>query len=204
MGVNPVTFLRTPRTDKSFEDTQNKPRDRPSLRVRRPHFRFLVQVINRRADGLRYSSDVGERAPQSPERWAQRKILMQGTPSSSSAPACAFSNSSRPKSATRIRGARLCPRRVVWCVDAGVPSIAAVQPVHVAAWIEAGTRELAAPSIKQRLGAIRHLIDWLVTGRVVPVNPAGSVRGPRHVATSGQTAERPRTPHFSSRPVLGI
>ena len=50
MGVNPVTFLRTPRTDKSFEDTQNKPRDRPSLRVRRPHFRFLVQVINRRAD----------------------------------------------------------------------------------------------------------------------------------------------------------
>jgi hypothetical protein len=26
-----------------------------------------------------------------------------------------------------------------------------------------------------------------VTGQVVPVNPAASVRGPRHVATSGQT-----------------
>ena len=26
-------------------------------------------------------------------------------------------------------------------------------------------------------------IDWLVTGQVVPVNPAGSVRGPRHVVT---------------------
>jgi integrase/recombinase XerC len=68
-----------------------------------------------------------------------------------------------------------------------VPSIAAVQPVHVATWIEAGTRELAAPSVKQRLAAIRHLFDWLVTGQVVPVNPAASVRGPRHVATSGQT-----------------
>jgi len=29
-----------------------------------------------------------------------------------------------------------------------VPSIAAVQPVHVATWIEASTRELAAPSVK--------------------------------------------------------
>jgi site-specific recombinase XerC len=68
-----------------------------------------------------------------------------------------------------------------------VPSIDAVQPVHVATWIEAGTRELAAPSVKQRLAAIRHLFDWLVTGQVVPVNPAGSVRGPRHVVTCGQT-----------------
>ena len=69
-----------------------------------------------------------------------------------------------------------------------MPSIAAVQPVHVATWIEAGTRELAAPSVKQRLAAIRHLFDWLVTGQVVSVNPAGSVRGPRHVVTSGQTS----------------
>jgi integrase len=28
--------------------------------------------------------------------------------------------------------------------------------------------------------SIRHLIDWLVTGQVVPVNPAASVRWPRH------------------------
>ncbi len=74
-----------------------------------------------------------------------------------------------------------------WCADAGVPSIAAVQPLHVATWIEAATRELAAPSVKQRLAAIRHLFDWLVTGQVVPVNPAGSVRGPRHVVTCGKT-----------------
>jgi integrase len=68
-----------------------------------------------------------------------------------------------------------------------VPSIAAVQPVLVATWIEGATRELAAPSVKQRLAAIRHLFDWLVTGQVVAINPAASVRGPRHVVTSGQT-----------------
>jgi hypothetical protein len=33
----------------------------------------------------------------------------------------------------------------------------------------AGTRELATPSVKQRLAEIRHLLDWLVTEQVVPV-----------------------------------
>jgi hypothetical protein len=40
-----------------------------------------------------------------------------------------------------------------------VPSIGALQPMHVATWIEAGTRALAAPSVKQRLAAIHHLRD---------------------------------------------
>jgi site-specific recombinase XerD len=88
---------------------------------------------------------------------------------------------------TRRAYARAAEEFLAWCADAGVPLITDVQPVHVATWIEAGTRELAAPSVKQRLAAIRHLFDWLVTGQVVPVNPAGSVRGPRHVVTSGQT-----------------
>jgi site-specific recombinase XerC len=88
---------------------------------------------------------------------------------------------------TRRAYARAADEFLTWCANAGVPSIAAVQPVHVAAWIEAGTRELKAPSVKQRLAAIRHLFDWLVTSQVVPINPAGSVRGPRHVVTSGQT-----------------
>jgi site-specific recombinase XerD len=88
---------------------------------------------------------------------------------------------------TRRAYARAADEFLAWCAAAGVLSIGAVQPVHVATWIEAGRRELAAPSVKQRLSAIRHLFDWLVTGQVVPVNPAASVRGPRHVVTSGQT-----------------
>jgi Phage integrase, N-terminal SAM-like domain len=88
---------------------------------------------------------------------------------------------------TRRAYARAADEFLGWCASVGVPSIAAVQPVHVATWIEASTREMAAPSVKQPLAAIRHLFDWLVTGQVVPVNPAGSVRGPRHVVTTGQT-----------------
>ena len=88
---------------------------------------------------------------------------------------------------TRRAYARAADEFLAWCSSAGVPSIAAVQPLHVATWIEAGTRELAAPSVKQRLAAIGYLFDSFVTGQVIPVNPAASVRGPRHVVTSGQT-----------------
>ena len=76
---------------------------------------------------------------------------------------------------------------LAWCEDHGVASIAAVQPLHVAAWVEGLSRTHAAPTAKLRLAAVRHLFDWLVTGQVVPVNPAGSVRGPSHTARVGRT-----------------
>jgi hypothetical protein len=44
---------------------------------------------------------------------------------------------------TRRAYYRAAEEFLAWCADAGVPSIAAVQPVHVATWIEARTRELA-------------------------------------------------------------
>jgi site-specific recombinase XerD len=88
---------------------------------------------------------------------------------------------------TRRAYGRAVAAFLAWCENAGVPSIAAVQPLHVAAWIELQTRERAAPSVKQQLAALRHLFDWLVTGQVVPVNPAASVRGPSHVVRQGKT-----------------
>jgi site-specific recombinase XerC len=54
-------------------------------------------------------------------------------------------------------------------------------------WIEQQTREHAAPTAKPRLAALLHLFDWLVTGQVMPANPAGSVRGPSHVVKAGKT-----------------
>jgi hypothetical protein len=42
-----------------------------------------------------------------------------------------------------------------------VSSITAVQPLHVAAWIETQTRTHAAPTVKQQLAALPHLFDWL-------------------------------------------
>ena len=32
-----------------------------------------------------------------------------------------------------------------------------------------------------------HLFDWLVVGQILPINPAASVRGPRHVVSRGKT-----------------
>jgi site-specific recombinase XerD len=54
---------------------------------------------------------------------------------------------------------------LAWCDHSGVPSVTAVQPLHVAAWIEMQQQECAAPTVKLRLAAIRHLFDWLVTAR---------------------------------------
>ena len=76
---------------------------------------------------------------------------------------------------------------LAWCEERAVPSIAAVQPLHVAAWIESQTRAHSAPTVKQQLAAIRHLFDWLVMGQVVPLNPAASVRGPAHSVRKGKT-----------------
>ncbi|WP_175946712.1 tyrosine-type recombinase/integrase [Caballeronia sp. BCC1704] len=88
---------------------------------------------------------------------------------------------------TRRAYARAAGEFLAWCASAGVTSITAVQPLHVASWVELQTQTLSAPTVKQRLAAIRHLFDWLVTGQIVPHNPAASVRGPSHTAKKGKT-----------------
>lgn len=65
---------------------------------------------------------------------------------------------------TRRAYARAAGDFLEWCAGAGVTSITAVQPLHVAAWI--GPQTLSAPTVKQLLAAIRHLFDWLVTGQI--------------------------------------
>jgi site-specific recombinase XerC len=89
---------------------------------------------------------------------------------------------------TRLAYSRAVGEFLAWCENVGVASLSAVQPLHVASWIELRGREVSAPSVKQQLAAVRHLFDWLVIGQVVPANPAASVRGPRHVVRSGKTA----------------
>jgi site-specific recombinase XerC len=88
---------------------------------------------------------------------------------------------------TRRAYARAAGDFFAWCAQAGVTSITAIQPLHVAAWIERQTQTHSAPTVKQRLAAIRHLFDWLVTGQIVPHNPAASVRGPAHSTKKGST-----------------
>ena len=88
---------------------------------------------------------------------------------------------------TRRAYARAAGDFLAWCAGAGVTSITAVQPLHVASWIELQTQTHSPPTVKQRLAAIRHLFDWLVTGQIMPHNPAASVRGPSHITKKGKT-----------------
>jgi site-specific recombinase XerD len=57
----------------------------------------------------------------------------------------------------------------------------------VAAWVKELQSDHSAPGVKQQLAAVRMLFDWLVTGQVVPMNPAAAVRGPKHVVKTGKT-----------------
>ena len=74
-----------------------------------------------------------------------------------------------------------------WCAAQGIEELTQIQPIHVAAYIEGLQERLSSPTVKQHLAAIRMLFDWLVTGQVVPINPATSVRGPRYSAKRGKT-----------------
>jgi len=87
---------------------------------------------------------------------------------------------------TRRAYARACARFLAWCENRGL-ALTAIRPFDVAAYVEGLQDEASAPSVKQELAAIRMLFDWLVVGQVMPVNPASSVRGPKHVVKTGKT-----------------
>ena len=76
---------------------------------------------------------------------------------------------------------------VVWCDHHKIGEIADIEPLHVAAYVEALGKDFEKPTVKQHLAAIRMLFDWLVVGQVVATNPAHSVRGPKHVVKTGKT-----------------
>ena len=74
-----------------------------------------------------------------------------------------------------------------WLEGRSVSELTAIEPLHVAAYIQDLRGRYAVPTVKQRLAALRMLFDWLVIGQAIPVNPAASVRGPKHVVTRGKT-----------------
>lgn len=84
----------------------------------------------------------------------------------------------------RVAYARAVNQFLDWCEVRGL-SLESIEPIVVAAYIE--QHPGAAPTVKQHLAAINMLFDWLLTGQVVPVNPAASVRGPKHVVKKGKT-----------------
>ena len=85
---------------------------------------------------------------------------------------------------TRAAYGRAVGQFLAWCGARGL-TLRAIAPLHVAAYIR--THPGSVPTVKQHLAAIRALCDWLVVHQVLPVNPAASVRGPKHVVTKGAT-----------------
>src|SRR5438876_6602587 len=74
---------------------------------------------------------------------------------------------------TRAAYAQAVAQFFAWCEEHRVKTLAQINPVMVAAYIE--HHPAAAPTVKQHLAAIRMLFDFLVIGQIVPTNPAASV-----------------------------
>jgi hypothetical protein len=74
---------------------------------------------------------------------------------------------------TRRAYARACSRFFAWCEDRG-QSLASIRPFDVATYIEGLQQQHSAPGVKQQLAALRMLFDWLITGQIIPMNPAAA------------------------------
>ena len=82
--------------------------------------------------------------------------------------------------------ARACSRFFAWCEQRGL-TLTAIRPYDVAAWVKELQEKHGAAGVKQQLAAVRMMFDWLITGQVMPMNPAAAVRGPKLVAKTGKT-----------------
>lgn len=76
---------------------------------------------------------------------------------------------------------------MAWLEDRGMADIRQINSVVIALYVEQLQERHPAPTVKQRLAAIRKLLDWLATGGVLEFNPATAVRGPRHSVKKGKT-----------------
>src|SRR5215212_311708 len=87
---------------------------------------------------------------------------------------------------TRLAYAQAVAQFLRWCQDRRL-TLRTIEPIAVAAYVQELKGRLSTPSVKQHLAAIRMLFDWLVTGQVIPANPAASVKAPKHVVKKGKT-----------------
>jgi hypothetical protein len=73
---------------------------------------------------------------------------------------------------TRAAYQRACQNFFAWCDGNGLDELAAIEPIHVGAWVKSMAGKFEKPTIKQHLAAIRMLFDYLVVGQILAINPA--------------------------------
>jgi integrase/recombinase XerD len=95
---------------------------------------------------------------------------------------------------TRVSYGRAVREFCQWCEERGL-GLDDLNPVIVAGYVEQLGRPndkdgcgYSKPSVKQHLAAIRMLFDYLVTGGILAMNPASSVRGPKYSIKRGKTS----------------
>jgi len=94
---------------------------------------------------------------------------------------------------TRRAYARAAEEFLTWCADAGVPSIAAVQPVHVAAWMtERGVQITIAGFLKDRFGDYLYGTAATLTAVALGLSQTPSSRGSRSAFSVPKAAKRSR------------
>ena len=87
---------------------------------------------------------------------------------------------------TRAAYAQAVAQFLRWAEGRGL-TLQSIEPIAVAVYVKELKTRLADPSVKQHLAAMKMLFDWLVTGQIIPTNPAASVKGPKHIVKKGKT-----------------
>ncbi len=87
---------------------------------------------------------------------------------------------------TRVAYFRAIRRFCSWCEDRSL-EMDSIEPTVIAFYVEEMLDGYSKPTVKQHLAAIRMLFDFFVTGGIMKMNPASSVKGPKHVVTKGKT-----------------
>ncbi len=95
---------------------------------------------------------------------------------------------------TRVSYGRAVREFCQWCEDRGL-QLEELNPILVAGYVELlgrpteqYGRRYSKPCVKQHVAASRMPFDYLVTGGILPMNPASSVRRPEYSIKRGKTS----------------
>jgi hypothetical protein len=101
---------------------------------------------------------------------------------------------------TRVAYLHAAGRFFAWCERHRIGQLVDIEPLHVAAYIEALGKDFEKPTVKQHLAAIRMLFDWLVcTFRATGITAYLEAGGTLENAQAMAAHESPRTTKLYDR-----
>lgn len=98
-----------------------------------------------------------------------------------------FFTRTKLKPATQYLYARAIRSFFAWCEPHGL-TLNAIEPTHVAAYVEEHSRNRSASVVNLDLSGIRAILQWFTDGGVLRSNPASSIRGHKRLDRRGETS----------------